>query len=70
MRRTGCYLEETPYVCLPFWGVELVGLLVTGTFSIKTYLLDFVFEISNQLRLVHEIYCPLLSDFLRSKEID
>lgn len=30
-------------VCLPFWIVELVGLLVTGVFSIKTYLLDFCF---------------------------
>lgn len=30
-------------VCLPFWTVELVGLLVTRTFSIKTYLLDFCF---------------------------
>ena len=30
-------------VCLPFWTVELVGLLATGTFSIKTYLLDFCF---------------------------
>lgn len=30
-------------VCLPFWIVELVGLLVTGTFSIKTYLLDYCF---------------------------
>lgn len=30
-------------VCLPFWIVELVGLLATGAFSIKTYLLDFCF---------------------------
>lgn len=30
-------------VCLPFWIVELVGLLATRTFSIKTYLLDFCF---------------------------
>ena len=30
-------------VCLPFWIVELVGLLVTGTFTVKTYLLDFAF---------------------------
>lgn len=30
-------------VCLPFWIVELVGWLSTGTFSIKTYLLDFCF---------------------------
>lgn len=30
-------------VCLPFWLVELVGLLITGVFSIKTYLLDFFF---------------------------
>ena len=30
-------------VCLPFWVVELVGLIATGTFSIKVYLLDFCF---------------------------
>ncbi len=30
-------------VCLPFWTVELIGLLAIGTFSIKTYLLDFCF---------------------------
>ena len=30
-------------VCLPFWTVELVGLLATGNFSAKTYLLDFCF---------------------------
>ena len=30
-------------VCLPFWVVELIGLLATGTFSIKSYLLDFCF---------------------------
>lgn len=30
-------------VCLPFWAVELVGLLATSTFSIKAYLLDFCF---------------------------
>lgn len=30
-------------VCLPFWMVELVGLLVTETFTIQTYLLDFCF---------------------------
>ena len=30
-------------VCLPFWVVELVGLLVTGDFSVKTYRLDFCF---------------------------
>lgn len=30
-------------VCLPFWTVELVGLLATGTFSAKRYLLDFCF---------------------------
>lgn len=31
-------------VCFPFWVVELVGLLATGAFSIKTYLLDFCFS--------------------------
>ena len=30
-------------VCLPFWVVELIGLLATGIFSIKSYLLDFCF---------------------------
>ena len=30
-------------VCLPFWVVELVGLFATGTFAVKTYLLDFCF---------------------------
>ena len=30
-------------VCLPFWLVEVAGLLITGTFSVKTYLLDFFF---------------------------
>ncbi len=30
-------------VCLPFWIVELIGLLATGTFSIRIYLLDFCF---------------------------
>ena len=30
-------------VCLPFWAVELIGLLATETFSIKSYLLDFCF---------------------------
>lgn len=30
-------------VCLPFWAVELIGLFATGTFSIKSYLLDFCF---------------------------
>ena len=30
-------------VCLPFWTVELVGLLATSNFSIKTYRLDFFF---------------------------
>lgn len=30
-------------VCLPFWGIELIGLLATGIFSVRTYLLDFFF---------------------------
>lgn len=30
-------------VCLSFWVVDLVGLLITGTFSVKIYLLDFSF---------------------------
>lgn len=29
--------------CLPFWIIELIGLLVTGDFSVKTYLFDFCF---------------------------
>lgn len=42
-RLKGFWKKRLLSVCLPFWGVELVGLLVTGTFSIKTYLLDFCF---------------------------
>lgn len=30
-------------VCIPFWGVELVGLVVTGEFSVKKYLMDITF---------------------------
>lgn len=30
-------------VCMPFWVVELVGILITEKFSIKTYLLDSFF---------------------------
>lgn len=30
-------------VCLPFWIIELIGLLSTGTFSVRIYLLDFFF---------------------------
>ena len=30
-------------VCLPFWLIEVVGLIITGAFSVKTYLLDFFF---------------------------
>lgn len=30
-------------VCLPFWLIELTGLLITGAFSFKTYALDFFF---------------------------
>jgi membrane-bound acyltransferase YfiQ involved in biofilm formation len=29
-------------VCLPFWLVEVVGLLITGTFSVKTYISGFL----------------------------
>lgn len=39
----GFWKKRLLTVCLPFWTVELVGLLATGTFSIKTYLLDFCF---------------------------
>lgn len=30
-------------VCLPFWVIEFIGLSATGTFSVKSYLLDFIF---------------------------
>lgn len=30
-------------VCLPFWVIELIGLLATGTFSVNSYLFDFIF---------------------------
>lgn len=30
-------------VCLPFWIIELIGLVVTGAFSFMIYLLDFFF---------------------------
>lgn len=30
-------------VCLPFWLIEAVGLLITGALSVKTYLFDFFF---------------------------
>ena len=34
-------------VCFPFWLIEVVGLLITGTFSVKMYLLDFFFFYCN-----------------------
>ena len=39
----GFWKKRLISVCLPFWIVELVGLFVTGTFTIRTYLLDFCF---------------------------
>ena len=39
----GFWKKRLLTVCLPFWTVELVGLLATGTFSIKIYLLDCCF---------------------------
>lgn len=30
-------------VCIPFWLIEFIGLVVTGDISLKTYLLDFFF---------------------------
>lgn len=39
----GFWKKRLLSVCLPFWVVELVGMIVTGTFYIKTYLLDFCF---------------------------
>ena len=40
---TGFWKKRLLGVCLPFWLVELIGLLVAGRFSAKTYLLDFCF---------------------------
>ena len=40
---SGFWKKRLLGVCLPFWGVELIGLLAAGAFSIKTYLLDFCF---------------------------
>lgn len=42
-RLKGFWRKRLMGVCLPFWVVELVGMLATGTFSVKTYLLDFCF---------------------------
>ena len=39
----GFWRKRLQGVCLPFWIIELIGLLVTGNFSVKTYLLDFSF---------------------------
>lgn len=39
----GFWRKRLMGVCLPFWVVELVGLIATGTFSIKVYLLEFCF---------------------------
>lgn len=39
----GFWQKRLVGVCLPFWIVELVGLLAIGVFSIKTYMLDFCF---------------------------
>lgn len=39
----GFWKKRVLGVCIPFWGVELVGLLFTGDFSIKKYFLDFAF---------------------------
>lgn len=39
----GFWRKRLLSVCLPFWTVELAGLLATGAFFIKTYLLDFCF---------------------------
>lgn len=30
-------------VCIPFWFIELIGLLLTGSFSLQVYLKDFFF---------------------------
>lgn len=30
-------------VCIPFWIVELLGLVIAGSFSLKSYILDFFF---------------------------
>lgn len=39
----GFWKKRLLSVCLPFWTTELIGLLVTGAFSVKVYLLDFIF---------------------------
>lgn len=30
-------------ICIPFWFIELIGLLLTGSFSLQVYLKDFFF---------------------------
>lgn len=40
---SGFWKKRLLSVCLPFWIVELIGLVVTGNFSIKMYFLDFCF---------------------------
>lgn len=39
----GFWKKRLLAVCIPFWVIELIGLLVTGMFSVKTYLFDFIF---------------------------
>lgn len=57
-------------VCLPFWLIEAVGLLITGALSVKTYLFDFFFfKACNGIWLVYGIYHNLLFYFLCSKTI-
>lgn len=39
----GFWKKRLLSVCLPFWIVELIGLLISQRFSVKTYLYDFLF---------------------------
>lgn len=36
-------MDETYARCVPFWIVELIGLFVTDSFTVKKYVLDFIF---------------------------
>lgn len=56
-------------VCLPFWIVELIGLLVTGSFTIEKYIGCIFPETRNRLWLVYGVHRNLLSYILRGKTI-
>ena len=40
---SGFWKKRLLGVCMPFWIVELVGMLITGRFTIESYLKDFAF---------------------------